>query len=70
MGEKLALLSIGKILDTSFEIELNKPHSTQMPRDIHIQSDCFRFLMNEREFVRLALTVLAARRHLVSMKGL
>ena len=70
MGEKIRILSQGKILDKEFVIELNKPNVSHMPRDIHIQSESFRYQLNEREFVHLALTILRAQRHLVFMKGL
>lgn len=70
MGEKIALLASGRILGTTFEIEVNKPHAQGMPNDIHIQSERFRYQMNEKEFLKLALTVLAARRKLAFMKGL
>ncbi len=70
MGEKIRILSQGKILGTQFEIELNKPHAPHMPREVHVQSENFRYMFDEREFTRLALKVLCARRHLVKLKGL
>lgn len=70
MGEKISVLSSGAILGKKFEIELNTAHVQGMPRDVHIQSDQFRYQLNEHEFVRLALSILSARRRLVAMKEL
>lgn len=70
MGEKIRTLARGDILGCDLEIELNKAHSKNMPRDIHIQSKKFRLDMNEREYIKLALTVLKAKGQLVKMKGI
>lgn len=70
MGEKIRTLASGKLYAENVEIELNHPHSVGMPRDIHIQTDVARFQMNEREFAKLSLSVLYAKRRLKAMKKL
>ena len=68
MGEKIKVLSIGKILKTNFEIELNHPPSTGLDQQIHLQSDTFRFEIDRQEFVELALIILLAEKNLKQIK--
>ena len=70
MGEKIRTLSRGKIHGVDFEVELNKAHAAHMPRDIHIQSNEFRYNLDEREYLHLALTVLNAKKKLEKLKGI
>jgi len=48
MGEKIKTLSKGKLLNADFEIELNHPPSSGQDQQIHIQSDKFRFEINNQ----------------------
>ena len=68
MGEKIKVLSMGRILKTNFEIELNHPPSVGSDEQIHIQSDNFRFEIDRQEFIELALTILLAEKNLKQIK--
>ncbi len=70
MGEKIKLLSKGKLLNTHFEIELNHPPSSGKDQQIHIQSDKFRFEMDKKDYMKYALSILAAEKNLKNLKGL
>ena len=48
MGEKIKILSKGKILNSNFEIELNHPITNEQDEQIHIQSDKFRLEMDKK----------------------
>ncbi|WP_456379211.1 hypothetical protein [Lutibacter sp.] len=69
MGEKLKILSKGKLKNVTIEVELNKPDKPKGLHPIHIQNDEFRFDMDEIEFVKLATGILAAKRKLLVLKG-
>lgn len=70
MGEKIKVLSTGRILKANFEIELNHPPSEGSDQQIHIQSDNFRFEIDRQEFVKLALIVLLAEKNLKQIKNI
>ncbi len=70
MGEKIRILSTGKLLNADFEIELNHPPSSGQDQQIHIQSDKFRFEMDKKDYIKYALSVLVAEKNLKSLKGL
>ena len=55
MGEKINILSKGKLLGNDFEIELNHPPSIGLDQDIHIQSDKYRFEINKKDYIQYAL---------------
>jgi hypothetical protein len=68
MGEKIKVLSKGRILKSNFEIELNHPPSNGLDQQIHIQSDKFRFEIDRKEYIEYALTVLLAEKNLKNLK--
>jgi hypothetical protein len=70
MGEKIMTLSKGVIFKSEYEIELNSPPSINKDRQIHIQSSNFRFEINEKEFIKFALTVLLAEKNLKTLKNI
>ena len=69
MGEKLKILSTGKLKDADLELELNKPDKINGLHSIHIQNDEFRFDLDEVEFLKLATGILSAKRKLLVLKG-
>jgi len=70
MGEKIKTLSKGKILSTSFEIELNHPPVSGQDQQVHIQSEKFRFEMDQKDYIQYALSVLVAEKNLKMLKGI
>ena len=70
MGEKIKVLSKGKLLNADFEIELNHPPSIGQDEQIHIQSDKFRFEMDKKDYVKYALSILVAEKNLKKLKGI
>ena len=70
MGEKIKKLSEGKILNSEFEIELNRPSSFSQNEQIHIQSEKFRFELDKTDFVKYALSILVAERNLKNLKNI
>jgi len=70
MGEKIKNLSKGKILNTSFEIELNHPPVSGQDQQVHIQSEKFRFEMDKKDYIQYALSVLVAEKNLKKLKGI
>lgn len=70
MGEKIKTLGSVDLLNQAFEVELNAPPSIGMNRQIHIQSDKFRFEMDEDEFIQLCTAVNLAAEKLKHAKGL
>ena len=70
MGEKIKTLSKGKIFNSEYEIELNDPPSINKGRQVHIQSNNLRFEINEKEFIKFALTVLLAEKNLKTLKNI
>lgn len=63
-------LSKGVIFKSEYEIELNSPLSINKDRQVHIQSNNFRFEINEKEFINFALTVLLAEKNLKTLKNI
>lgn len=70
MGEKIKILSKGKILNSNFEIELNHPTTNEQDEQIHIQSDKFRLEMDKKDYIKYALSILVAAKNLKILKGL
>tara|TARA_B110000858_G_scaffold158464_1_gene181631 strand:+ start:230 stop:445 length:216 start_codon:yes stop_codon:yes gene_type:complete len=70
MGEKIKILSKGKILNSNFEIELNHPITNEQDKQIHIQSDKFRLEMDKKDYIKYALSILVAAKNLKILKGL
>ena len=70
MGEKIKVLSKGKILNTDFEVELNHPPRVGQDQQIHIQSEKFRFEIDKKDYMKYALTILLAEKNLKKLKGL
>jgi len=68
MGEKIKILSKGRLLNTDFEIELNHPPSSGQDQQIHIQSDKFRFEMDKKDYIKYALSILVAEKNLKGIK--
>ena len=70
MGETIKILSKGKLLGTNFEIELNHPPAIGQDQQIHIQLEKIRFELDKNEYVKYALSVLAAEKNLKILKGI
>ncbi|MCU7835160.1 MAG: hypothetical protein KZQ83_07870 [gamma proteobacterium symbiont of Taylorina sp.] len=70
MGEKIKTLSHGKILNIDFEVELNHPPSKGQDKQIHIQSEQFRFEIDRKDYIKYALSVLVAEKNLKQLKGI
>ncbi len=70
MGEKIKILAKGKFLNTDFEVELNHPLTKGSERQIHIQSDKFRIEMDEKDYVKYALSILVAEKNLKNLKDI
>jgi hypothetical protein len=70
MGEKIKILSKGKIQEIEFEIELNHPQSTGQDQQIHIQSDKFRFELGKKDFIKYSLSILVAEKNLKILKDI
>ena len=70
MGEKIKILSQGKILNINFEVELNHPPSRGQDKQIHIQSDKFRFEIDKKDYIKYALSVIVAAKNLKTLKGI
>lgn len=68
MGEKIETLSEGYLLGNRFEIELNRALSKGGDEQIHIQSPKFRIEMNKKDYLKYALSVLAAEKKLKDIK--
>tara|TARA_B100001057_G_scaffold247530_1_gene247869 strand:- start:146 stop:361 length:216 start_codon:yes stop_codon:yes gene_type:complete len=70
MGEKIKILSKGKISSNNFEIELNHPVVAEQDEQIHVQSNKVRFEMDKKDYIKYALSVLVAAKNLKILKGL
>lgn len=70
MGEKIKILSKGKLLNTYFEIELNHPPSSGQDQQIHIQSEKFRSELDKKDYIKYALSILVAEKNLKNLKGI
>jgi len=68
MGEIIKTFGKINIGNEEVEFELNKPHAAKDLRSVHVQSKRFRFEMNEKEFLKLALTVIVAEKKLRELK--
>ena len=70
MGEKIKILSKGKLLNTDFEVELNHPPRAGLDQQIHIQSEKFRFEIYKKDYLKYALSVLVAEKNLKNLKAI
>lgn len=70
MGEKIKTLSHGKILNVDFEVELNHPPSKGQDQQIHIQSKQFRLEIDKKDYIKYALSILAAEKNLRVLKDI
>ncbi len=70
MGEKINILSKGKLLNTDFEIELNHPPSSGQDQQIHFQSEKYRFEMDKKDYLKYTLSVLVAEKNLKILKNI
>jgi hypothetical protein len=70
MGEKIKILSKGKLLNTDFEIELNHPPSKGQGQQIHLQAEKFRYEMDKKDYIKYALSILVAEKNLKTIKNL
>lgn len=70
MGEKIQSLGQVKLQGQGLEVELNAPPSPGMSRQIHVQSDKFRFEVDEDEFIQLCVAVNLAAEKLRHSKGI
>ncbi len=70
MGEKVKVLSKGKLVNTTFEIELNKPTFVGQSNQIHIQTNKNRIELGQDDYLAYAFTVLVAEKNLKNLKGI
>ncbi len=70
MGEKIKILAYGKIINTEYEIELNHPSSKGQDKTVHIQSKKFRLELENRDYLKLAFSILIAVKNLKIIKGM
>lgn len=70
MGEKIKDLGKININGSSFDVEINHPNIKGQERQIHIQSERFRFEMDESTFIKSATSILLAREQLKRLKGI
>jgi hypothetical protein len=68
MGEKIKILSKGKILNEEFEVELNHPLSKGKSQQIHLQSQKFRVELDRKDYLKYGLSVLAAAKKIKILK--
>lgn len=68
MGEKIKDLSKIIIKDKELLIELNKGTHKLGKYDVHIQNSDFRLNVNEKDFLKIALTTLYAKENLEYIK--
>ncbi|MCF7870100.1 MAG: hypothetical protein K9M01_03170 [Candidatus Omnitrophica bacterium] len=68
MGEKIKILSKGKILNEEFEVELNHPLSKGTSQQIHLQSQKFRVELDRKDYLKYGLSVLAAAKKIKMLK--
>lgn len=68
MGERIKDLAKVKIGNTDFKIELNKAYYANESYDIHLQCDKGRIGLNDREFLKLAICFMAAKKQFVRYK--
>jgi len=70
MGEKIKILSEGKISNMNLKIELNHPPVAGQDQQIHIQSDKLRFEVDKKDYLLFASSILLAEKNLRKIKGL
>lgn len=70
MGEKINILTKGKMFGSDIEIELNRPPSPGCDEQIHLQSKTFRFEIDKKDYIQYALTILFAEENLRQLKKL
>lgn len=69
MGEKLRTLGMLHCPNGLLKVELNAPMVFGQPQIIHLHSKCFRYEMNENEFLQAAGVFLEGERQLRWLKG-
>lgn len=70
MGEKIKNLRTFSILGTDINIELNEGQTNKGEFDIHIESPMLRFNMNDKEYMKMVVAVIEARKKLISNKSI
>lgn len=70
MGEKIKDLGKIHLNDGLFDVEINHPNVKGQEKQIHIQSDRFRFEMDESSFIKSATSIILAREQLKKIKGI
>lgn len=68
MGERIKDLSIVTIGNTKFHIELNKAYHENEEYDIHLQCDKGRVGLSDRDFIKLAICFMAAKKQFLQYK--
>jgi hypothetical protein len=68
MGEKIKDIKSIDVSGTKLMIELNEGYTEKEGRLIHIQNDKFRYLLKERDFLKLSGTILRAKAELDYLK--
>lgn len=70
MGEKIRDLSSFRVGQTEAKIELNEGYDKSYAKyDIHIQSNAIQLCMSNTEFMKLASSVITAKRMLDDLKA-
>ena len=70
MGEKIKKLGEIKIHGKLYDVELNEPNILTKPNQVHIQSEDFRFEINELDFYRMGLLIKIAEQKLKKIKSI
>lgn len=68
MGERIKDLSVTKIGNTEFKIELNKAYYDQETYDIHLQCDKGRIGLSDRHFMKMATAFMLAKAQFMEYK--
>ena len=69
MGEKIKDLDCFKVGNTEVKIELNDGYDKNYAKyDIHIQSNKLQLCLGDTEFLKLASSVITAKRKMDSLK--
>ncbi len=68
MGEKIKNISEEIIYGAKINIELNKGQSANEEYDIHLETSHLRFNMNDKEFMKMVVAIMNAKRKLIDYK--
>lgn len=68
MGEKIKILTKCKILGNNFDVELNHPLTKNGDKQVHVQSDKFRYEIDLKDYIKIALGISLAGKQLKRIK--